>query len=335
MSPAVEKALVEMVAQKLTASKGLYVTWFGGEPLLAKAVIGRLTDNFKRLCKKHKCKYAAGIITNGYLWDRKTAKLFKKWNVNNVQITLDGPPDIHDTRRPLAGGRSSFEKILHNIEETSDIIPINVRINTDKSNSARVLELLEILKARGLSSKINIYFAQVQDYTEACANIGGSCYSSREYSGLEVRLSQQAQKMGFLSTKYPRVVNGGYCTADRISGMVVAPSGLLFKCWNQISEDENQAVGNLLDQEQKSLYRNNMEKWLAWDPFVNQECRDCKILPLCMGGCPHNALYRKKSKEPRCESWKYHLIEMLNLTYLGHKVSLETARKQKLGPKSK
>jgi len=27
--------------------------------------------------------------------------------------------------------------------------------------------------------------------------------------------------------------------------------------------------------------------WVTWNPFEFDECRECKVLPLCMGGCPY------------------------------------------------
>lgn len=319
MKPAVEKALVKMVNEQMRHAKSLNVTWFGGEPLLALKAIERLTNKFKISCKKNKAQYSASIVTNGYLWTRPVALKLKRWGATSVQITLDGPRDIHNERRPLAGGKGSYDRILENVDKTHDIIPINIRVNTDKTNAAKVLELLDDIKARGLKDKIKVYFAQVESYTDACANISGSCYSSQEYSALEVGLYRQAIAKGFAITRYPRPILGGYCTADRISAMVVAPNGLLFKCWNQISSDESNAVGNLLKKTMDPEHRVNLEKWLAWDPFEKKECPTCNILPLCMGGCPYNAMRHNKDQETgHCASWKYHLQDMLNLIYLGH-----------------
>jgi uncharacterized protein len=318
MKPAVEKAMVAMVKNRMQTAKMLSITWFGGEPLLALKTIGRLTGRFKAICKKNKAQYIASIVTNGYLWDRPTARKLKRWGVNNVQITLDGPKDIHDQRRPLAGGRGSYERIMQNISQTHDIIPINVRVNTDKTNADRVLELMDDIKKRGLQEKVKVYFAQVETYTDACTNISGSCYSSQEYSALEVGLYRQAIAKGFGITRYPRPILGGYCTADRVSALVVAPNGLLFKCWNQISGERSEAVGDLLDKTMDPEHQANNEEWLAWDPFEKKECVDCSILPLCMGGCPYNAKRFTKSQDKgHCASWKYHLQDMLNLTYLG------------------
>lgn len=319
MKPEVEKALVKMVKERMKHCRSLSVTWFGGEPLLALKSIGRMTARFKTICNKLKAGYSADIISNGYLWDRKTAMQLKRWGVKSVQITLDGPRDIHDQRRPLAGGQGSFDRILDNITKTHDVIPIRVRVNTDKTNSSKVLELLDEISSRGLRDKIKVYFAQVENYTDACSNIIGSCYSSQEYSSLEVELYRKALAKGFPMGRYPIPIGGGYCGADHLSSFVVAPSGLLFKCWNEISGDENSSVGSVLKDKPAGGQQANLENWLSWDPFEKNDCRNCDILPICMGGCPYNAKrFNKNVSSGHCANWKYHLLDMLKLTYFGY-----------------
>lgn len=49
--------------------------------------------------------YQADIITNGFYLSRKNAELLASLGVKTAQITLDGPPDIHDTRRVPRNGK--------------------------------------------------------------------------------------------------------------------------------------------------------------------------------------------------------------------------------------
>ena len=50
---------------------------------------------------------------------------------NKVQLctSIDGPEEIHDRRRPLAGGRGTFRTILTNVVAAADILPIRIRVN--------------------------------------------------------------------------------------------------------------------------------------------------------------------------------------------------------------
>ena len=316
MTPTVEKAIVELVEKRVNSIDKLSITWFGGEPLLALDVMERLTKELRKICKKYKCDYTAGIITNGYLWDRKTALKCKRLGVKSAQITLDGPPDVHDKRRLTVNKKGTFDRILKNIEKTYDILPISIRVNTDKDNADRVSEIVDIFITKGLHNKTKLYFAKVEAYTETCANISGSCHNCQEYSALEVELCRNAQSKGFITSRYPRPFGSGYCGAEGISALVVSPSGLVFKCWNQISGKENEAVGDLVRKDLKlPEFDLNLQKWLGWDIFEKTECLDCKILPICMGGCPYNAMKESDKNRGHCQAWKYNLIDMLQLKY--------------------
>jgi len=50
-----------------------------------------------------------------------------------------------------------------------------------------------------------------------------------------------------------------------------------------------------------------------------KECRECQILPICMGGCPYIALKEGMKDKGECIDWKYNLKEMLSLYYLKKK----------------
>src|SRR5690606_20137919 len=98
------------IAAYVAASDGLqdlHVTWFGGEPLLAMTVVEGLSERF--LAGPH--RYSASIVTNGSRLTPAHSRRLVELNVTRAQITLDGPRDLHDQRRPLAGGAPTFDAI--------------------------------------------------------------------------------------------------------------------------------------------------------------------------------------------------------------------------------
>jgi len=62
--------------------------------------------------------------------------------------------------------------------------------------------------------------------------------------------------------------------------------GELYKCTETVG-DPNEVVGNLADWPRGD---DRMHKWLAYDPFADAECRACKSLPVCMGGCAYHSM---------------------------------------------
>src|SRR5271165_1102290 len=100
MSAAVQSNIVRLVRRYFeSGTKRLDVTWYGGEPLLAVSVVESLSKRFLALCGEFGSEYSAQIVTNGTLLTHETARQLASWNVKRAQITLDGVPQLHDTRR--------------------------------------------------------------------------------------------------------------------------------------------------------------------------------------------------------------------------------------------
>src|SRR5262245_25706830 len=114
----------------------LYVTWFGGEPLLCMHSIEKLAADFYDSCQEYGCGYSSMVRRNGYLLTRDVAERLKAARVAQIQITIDGPEDIHDGRRFLAGGKGTFRRIVENIKNCCDVLPIGIRVNVDSGNAA-------------------------------------------------------------------------------------------------------------------------------------------------------------------------------------------------------
>ncbi|MCP5047321.1 MAG: SPASM domain-containing protein, partial [bacterium] len=179
---------------------------------------------------------------------------------------------------------------MDNIKQSADILKIHVRVNVDKENANDMGGFFRIWKEEGLSKKVPFYFGQVQANTTGCSDISSQCYTTKEYSHSVLKLISDAKKCGVGNIKYPTLIKMGYCTADNVNGYVVAPSGKLFKCWEEVSGGDGEAIGNLLSTEQMPEHIMNTAKYLNWAPFLNEDCNACNILTICVGGCLNNGL---------------------------------------------
>lgn len=282
-------------------------------------VVEYLQNEFERICTADGVQYnPGGIITNGYLLTKAVAKRLKNLGIETVQVTLDGPKDVHDQRRPLTSGRGTFDRIMDNLCHATDILKtISIRVNTDKTNAHRVSEVMDAIEERGLKKKLSIYFAKVMAHTEACANVSGSCLKDQEYSDWEVQLTKLGWEKGFNLTKYPRV-KFNYCEGDQVNSFVVGPTGYLYKCWSDPGNTD-EAVGHVCDPAKYQEKKKNVFKWLAWDVFDRTECRECDVLPICMGGCPFVGLKMKSNTRGVCEEWRHNLLDMLKLYYTNYR----------------
>ena len=136
---------IEFILNQVDKNTPLSIFWYGGEPLLDLKHIRYITEKLKEHSDKYE-SYSASIVTNGYLLTKDVAYQLKKLDIDNVQITLDGPAKIHNERRYLkAGKKPTFETILKNVKDCCEILNINIRANVDKTNMSCVDELFEEL----------------------------------------------------------------------------------------------------------------------------------------------------------------------------------------------
>jgi uncharacterized protein len=316
MGQAVQDAIVNMIDRAAPSLKSIGVTWYGGEPLIRRNVIEVLSDRLIETCKRKGLKYVASVVTNGYLLSLETAKSLAKRGVTWIQITLDGTPEYHDSRRYLLGGQGSFERIIANLKAIVDVVPIafSIRVNIDDRNHRDIHALLEYIAAQGLSHKknLNVYFAPVEATTEGCRVVEDVTMSKMSYGKLEADLYAHGHKLGLIPLPFPPRFHGS-CGAVRPSSIVILPTGELHKCWDTVSWPEK-SVGTIFDL--PALVKNElMQKWLKWTPFDNATCKNCKILPNCSGACAYKFIHAEDTRGEAavlpCPSWKYNIKERL------------------------
>lgn len=109
---------------------------FGGEPLLD----GNL-ENWQYLISTTKRNLS--LFTNGCFSKKSYSFLCdNKRYIDNMTITLDGPAEIHNARRPLVVG-NSFSTIVNNLSLLSEKgFHLTVQINIDDENISSVEKLI-------------------------------------------------------------------------------------------------------------------------------------------------------------------------------------------------
>lgn len=311
MNDEIKNAIIKRVETEAELKNNIHISWYGGEPLIAKNIIEEMSKKMIAIAEEYGVDYRSNIVTNGYLIDDSTVEILKKAKVTGAQITLDGPPEIHNSRRKLHSGAGTFDRIIAGIKLLiSSEISVHIRVNLDKTNVNELENLLKILVDNGLQ-ECSVSLGHVKNYTKACNGIAHNCLNNQEYAEKTLNHQKILLKYGFKADDYPFYpgVKANYCCADTLSAYVVGPNGDLYKCWNDVGNKER-VVGNIKEPIKK--YNKIYSDYLLWSPFNHEECINCNILPLCMGGCVYNGLERGK---PECEKWIYNLDDILKVRY--------------------
>lgn len=271
--------------------KEVVIVWYGGEPLLAFNKIKQILGRFEL----EEIKVGSqSIITNGYLLTREVCDYFKDKNLSDIQVTLDGNRDSHNKTRCLKHtGEGSFDMVLNNIVNAVKSLPnsrINVRVNINKNNFLEFVEVNELLR-KELSGygNLGIYPGLIREETSDNKSLKCTSYKTSDIHNLYSKYAE----LGIAMNLFPTRQHKG-CMMQDANAYVVGPEGELYKCWNDVS-DPSKIVGNINDDHlsNSTLLSNYMTFSL---PF-NEECRQCKVFPICDGGC---SLHRYRNKIEGC-----------------------------------
>ena len=298
MTQETESAILKLVKSRIKTISNLSITWYGGEPLMNMESIERLSRGFISLCDEHGVRYDAGMVTNGYLLTDENARLINELKITFLQITLDGSEDIHNQRRPLSDGSGTFNTIIDNLVRLKNVLPgVALRVNIDKNNANAGKEIVDFLRKKELPDKFKPYLGKItaenNEYDKS------SCFDCCGFSQEELSFYNEFHDKKTFMHRYPRVVSN-FCGADKLNSYVIAADGKLYKCWNDIGNSEG-CVGSLVDA--MDVRQQAHLDYMLFDPTTDNECSQCNLLPICMGGCP----YMKRIENDKCSIYKFAL----------------------------
>jgi len=277
-----EESIVKFVAKGLEGRSVLRVMWFGGEPLLRTGAIRRISRSLLGLTDAQGVRYDGSITTNGYLLSEETSRMLVDLGVTDVQVTLDGPPAIHDERRPLANGRPTFDVILRNLVAVAKLFSrVIVRINVDRRNQAGMPELLDLL--RPVREWVELAFRPATS-PDSPPQEEAWCIPSTAYWDLDKDLALLAKELGFRIIRGYAFPGTSFCSGYQLNSVTIDPYGDVHRCPVCVGRRDRRF--GVLTAEGAIRAQDGMQKqWDQWSPFLDHECRECKALPVCMGGC--------------------------------------------------
>ncbi len=262
----------------------LSVNLYGGEPLLnwdgCKYVFKKL-DSLKRheLIKT----YVLGMVTNGTLLDDEKIEVIRKYKCG-LQITLDGSKKVHDRRRKSLNGTSTFDVIIKNLKKLSNYRQyVGLRINVDSSNVDSISQLLGYLKKNEIVFPIS--FGVIRPGIVGFSDPKGIVISEKDLPNILYHLYLSAREHD-LPVERSHVLQHGrsmHCSHENPNAYIIDPYLDVYSCWVMIGI-EKYRIGKITKKGEftpTSFYY----KARGRDALEFEECKNCKLLPICMGGC--------------------------------------------------
>jgi len=275
--------------------------WYGGEPTLRIKDILAIAPAVYTRAQEVGALFHSEIFTNAWLLDDDMCRMLaEECHVRTMQISLDGPADIHDRMRRGPNGIGDYASTMTRLWTAVRYFDIKLRIHCHADNERRLPELLDDLRSRGFhraeemyDNYLHLHFSKLYDFTDACKHIKEIRLDQEHFGDFQCEMMEYAQQLGFRVNWLPKRVLGKYCNNQREAAWIFVPGGNLYKCYRHDFSGAEGVVGSGADG------RVPLQVCPKVDATDLPECHDCIYLPFCSGTCPETAW-----SETRCTHLK-------------------------------
>lgn len=306
-----EKIFVKYIEKSINSMSGIFINWFGGEPLLVKDRIISISKRIKQVCLNNRKPFLSSMTTNGYFLDINTFTQLCDANVIYYQITIDGDKEWHDRYRPLKSGEGSYDKIIGNL--------LDIKNNMPKQKRFKITIRNNVSNENFLSCKKNLIYLNNNLFDDdrfelfqfPIKNWGGE-----KIKALEAHFLSE-DMLSSISNEYRRndileSIEGSMCEAGKKFGFVIDPEMFIYKCNHHIQNSSKtilkNKIGQLFSDGTISINEELNQKWIK--PKISSECKSCDMLPSCFATCP---IINVKSKPGCRDNKKKEIISKLQM----------------------
>ncbi|AKG33380.1 radical SAM/SPASM domain-containing protein [Paenibacillus durus] len=249
-------------ALSLNKSESLTVNFFGGEPLLNKALVEEIITALERI----KIEKYFMMTTNGTLLTSKNIDFLAEHNFI-LSVSIDGTPENHNKHRIYANGKPSWGMIESNLTYLLENIPgTTARITYSSDNVADLYK--NVLFAEGLGFK----------EIKPIPNFFDEDWNDQHFSTLKEQFRQlerfaKEKKDINLSIMNKKLKVQGDCSGG-VSSFSINANGDIYPC-NYVVGEEAFCLGNISNGAKYELHT------FPTDHSQREDCKGCSYFKSC------------------------------------------------------
>lgn len=295
MDDQTEKNILDFCRKNVKKYKKVRLNWFGGEPLLQRERVLRMSKEINDICKENKIPLIGMITTNGYNLDLETFKSLVSCRILSYQVCVDGAEATHNIQRPHYANNDSFQKVYSNLVSIKNNVntysfKMVIRANMTPFVEEHLDEYLNLLaKDFGNDKRFSVYFQGVRDW-------GGNRIAE---SNIEILPDEESYYRKWYDVASEKGLNSadfisvgpvtGMCEANLKNGYLVYYDGSVHKC-SLASQDEKYKdidnIGYIADGGNMIIDNEKTVRWIV-NRVHNKNCYNCELFPICCSGsCP-------------------------------------------------
>ncbi|MEW5956985.1 MAG: anaerobic sulfatase maturase [Chloroflexota bacterium] len=306
--------LAEYTRQYIAAQQVPAVTfaWQGGEPTLMGLDFFELAVELQQKYCRPGMKIYNALQTNGTTLDNDWGRFFHKHNFL-VGLSLDGPPEIHNTYRVDKRGRGSFAQVMAGLEILKKHrVEFNILTTVQAANAGHPLEVYRFLR-----DEAGARFIQFIPIVERANETGfqeGEPVTRRSVTGQQYGDFLIAVFDEWVGRDVGRVFvqifdvslaawlgqRPGLCIFEETCGTALAleHNGDLFSCDHYV--EPGYRLGNIQEIPLLELVGSAAQRQFgqAKRETLPGDCRECEVRFVCNGGCPKDRILFTPAGEP-------------------------------------
>jgi len=262
MERPVVEGVKNLIRMRIPELRRLTISWFGGEPLLARDIIREIMADARSLASDRESAVHSDMTTNAYLLNRDVFEEMLVSGVSDYQVSFDGTRAEHDRKRILAGGRGTFDRIWANlcdIRSVPGMFTITVRVHAARDNENDLPTFIdEFARTFGNDERFELFVRPL-------SRLGGPndsnlpVFEEEEARQRVTDLRAYASRLGLRQLDLS--AGKGICYAARGNSFVVRANGRLNKCTVSLEHPNNQ-VGFLHPDGTMTLNQPSMLMWM-------------------------------------------------------------------------
>ena len=283
MNKETQHELVNYIKKTAKGKKKLYISWFGGEPLLCTEMIQSISQELISFCNDNGIEFNSELTTNGYYLDQLADRL-SQYKISDTQITLDGFKEDYLKRKHYIGCDDAWERVINNIFVASNAgNHITIRFNVDKNNIDSIKRCVKyLIDDQRWNDEVSLYFYPLEPN---CPDSYSNCtpfFDDSEYETVMNELYEYLYQCGYYNNREYALDFHKLslpCYGATMGVLAVDYEGNLYQCQHLLCRKQY-AIGNVFE---GVPVTRELLRW--YDGKVSPQCEDCEVLPLCQGGC--------------------------------------------------
>lgn len=278
-----EENLIKFIENNIKYFENIELTiqWTGGEPLILYQKLLSILKKVNEVAKKYNLRINHHLLTNGILLNYTRCLELKNNGMKVINISTYGV----GRKTTKKNGFDSCEKLEDFIQfliPLTKVIDIKLTMLATKGMS---LDFKKFFKSNVVQLIKSISINRVLNTMECTTNVVQPKLLTREeFDEMLERITTDSDLKNINLSSNQLLAN---CSASLQDGLVVTPSGHLYDC--DLLVGDNQSIIGLL----KNF---NLDELFKKKYKFSNNCKECKVLPICNGGC----IYHQKIRTDQC-----------------------------------